>query len=213
MMYVASGAGVGLCGLFMSKVLGCRSTLITDLSEAIELLNKNIQHNIPSHPVGCGEEVTGNESGVCPVVAAQVLSWGNMEDQESALRAVGWPPHGCDNEDDELLIVAADCVYWECLYDAFFRTLQFFTSQGRRVRVLYAHVKRWKKENKFFRLCQKHLDVEVIFEKVEMVPDPISGQDNDGDEFTDDGNSQVNSNDHIRMRRQITRVYSMRAKK
>jgi hypothetical protein len=220
----------------MHIALHCPRVLITDLPEAIELIDKNIRHNSNSDCVdnivshddssGCDKTINngsdkeynsicddddsgGDDDDGASILASQVLSWGNIRHCESALRTVSWKnkqhhrPHAHDGDgfdkqenkqedadddsqgndnsshNDELLIIAADCVYWECLYDAFFQTLRHFTSQGKHVKVIYSHVKRWKKENKFFNMCKKHLHVEVLYEKVEMVPDPVSGQDNE----------------------------------
>lgn len=196
---------MGLCGVFMRQVLGCHRVLLTDLPEASLLLDRNIAHN------------TGGEGGTegGPAwVRSGVLRWGNRDDVDAALRTVGWTGEGeekegeeeDEEEDEDLLIVAADCVYWESLYQPFFDTLLQLLSppsysggeeqppkrlrRKRRVRVLYSHVRRWKRESKFFSLCRKHLQVDVLQERVERVEEGAAGE----------------------ARREITRVYMMTAR-
>ena len=38
------------------------------------------------------------------------------------------------------------------------------------------HVRRWKKDNKFFKLCKKTMNVDIIHESVEMIPHEHTGE-------------------------------------
>ncbi len=147
------GAGVGLCGLFVSSLIKVQhqdkkqNIIVTDLSEAIDRLNKNIELN-----------------DLGDTVSAQVLSWGVESELDEVFARFNSPP----------LVIAADCVYWECLFQPLFSTLQALTNRG--CEVVIAHVKRWKKDAKFFALCRKGgMAVEVLVEAVEMVPAEHTG--------------------------------------
>ena len=144
------GAGIGLCGMTLSA-LGCRHVILTDLEEAISTLSKN---------------VAINRGKLSERVDVQVLRWGDSSDLESVLSnlASSTPPP---------LIVASDCVYWECLFHPLFSTIsELVVKRGSPVYI--AHTKRWKKDEKFFLLCRKHMSVEVVDELVEQVPEPNS---------------------------------------
>ena len=203
------GAGVGLCGIFMSVAMGCHSVLVTDLQEAIELIDSNIKTNLT--------EVSKDDIKP-PLLTSQVLCWGVKDHYEQALRTVGWRASASSDEDDddgELIIVAADCVYWECLYDAFLDALRYFASLGPQVKVIYSHVRRWKKENKFFKMCRKYLHVEVLYESVVMVPHTDNSLNNNIGDKNDDNDSCLEKESAVNSvpsRREITRIYLMTAK-
>lgn len=147
------GAGIGLVGLFLSS-LGCKKVVLTDLPQAMDILAINIEAN----------------SGITHGVEAMPLSWGNLEETTQVLTSVYdsaapiLPP----------LIVAADCIYWECLFDILAQTLSELCGKGSRV--IMSHVKRWKKDSKFFKLCvKKGLMVTVLSESVEYVAHEHTG--------------------------------------
>lgn len=55
-------------------------------------------------------------------ISAMELCWGNAVQAEQVMGAFpdGRPP----------LVIAADCVYWECLFDPLFQTLKYLVSRG-----------------------------------------------------------------------------------
>lgn len=141
------GAGVGLCGSFLAA-LGCKKVVMTDLSDALGLLNENIiVNNIESNAV------------------ASILRWGIEEDIHQSTRLFGG---------ESFLVIAADCVYWQSLYKPFYETLCILTDMG--ATVLLAHVKRWKKDNKFFSMCRQRLDVQMLQEEVKVLIESPSEQ-------------------------------------
>lgn len=148
------GAGIGLVGLFLGA-LGCARVVVTDLPAAVDILRANIDLNAAAWSPGC--------------VSAQALDWGSPQDLADCLAAVraGDEP-GCPDS-PPLLVVVADCVYWECLFQSLADTLAALCAAG--CTVLMSHVKRWKKDARFFKLCSRGgLAVEVLLETVEMVP-------------------------------------------
>jgi protein N-lysine methyltransferase METTL21C len=222
------GAGVGLSGIALGILLEgrCRRVIITDLPEAQELITKNIQRNIHLFPSQTR-------------ITSEILRWGVPDDYQCyrggsrvddvstvtdgnlKRSPIGPPPP----QQQQLYVIAADCVYWEHLYEPFYQTLHHFISTYDAV-VLLAHYKRWKKEKKFFALCSKNFQVEVIYENIDMVPItdehldasylPTSFNTNEhaaeDSAVTADGTGGVRGKHQIPMRKQISRIYSMKRK-
>ena len=146
---VELGAGIGLVGLYVAA-LGCKRTILTDLPKAMDILNRNIEANAE------------NGKGV---IDCMPLSWGCSDEASLVVSALNeqtttFPP----------LILAADCIYWECLFEVLVDSLcELLAIPG--ARVLMSHVRRWKKDARFFKLCTKRgLSVTVLQETVEHVP-------------------------------------------
>lgn len=127
------GAGVGLTGLHLGTCCDCR-VLLTDLPEAMPLLERNITLN-QSKFVGGTEAVT-----------CQVLAWGNENDAGKIVQE--WK----ENEsDDPILILASDCVYWSELHLPLEQTLAYLLSNTPDGSLcLIAGARRWKKDTKFY---------------------------------------------------------------
>ena len=71
------------------------------------------------------------------------------------------------------LILTTDCVYFEHLFEPLFHTLTEFTRLG--CIVLMCHVRRWKRDNKFFAMCKKTMNIEVLKENIEYLPHEHTG--------------------------------------
>lgn len=153
------GAGVGLCGL-VCAALGFKKVFLTDLPVAMDLLNANILLN---------EQVIQSrfsEADDIGKVEACVLAWGQADDLENVMSRI--PPGA------QVYCIAADCVYWECLFQPLFDTVKSLViTHG--VDIIIAHVKRWKKDEQFFKMCRKAMNVEVLVETIEMVPHEHTG--------------------------------------
>ena len=145
------GAGIGLCGLVCHQ-LKFKKVILTDLPVALPLLNENIALN-------SAESVPGS-------LTAMVLSWGVKDELDAVMKS--FPP------DDRIVCIAADCVYWEVLFVPLFETLKSLVLDYH-VDVVIAHVKRWKKDEKFFKMCRKVMRVEVLLERLDMVPHEHTG--------------------------------------
>jgi predicted nicotinamide N-methyase len=158
------GAGIGLCGMTLSA-MGAKSVTLTDLAEAVPTMERNVSLN------------TSKFSGE---VKVEVLRWGVREDLCAILNGMVDAP----------LIIASDCVYWECLYQPLFETLSTLTSFG--CDVYIAHVKRWKKDGKFFSMCKKSMEVKILEENIEHI-------------------SELNSMSG-RIRREVSRIYKISPK-
>ncbi len=148
------GAGLGLTGMYITKYFNERSdstikfnkTILTDLPEVMDILNTNILNNHLEQNVAC-----------CP------LDWNNISNVSEIFNAhftdITSPP----------IVIAADVVYWECLFLPLVNILEELCMRG--CRIITSHIRRWKKDQKFFQLCKKrHLTVDTILENVEMVP-------------------------------------------
>jgi predicted nicotinamide N-methyase len=121
--------------------------------------------------LGLGSVILTDLADVCPQlrantalnptiaarVTAEPLQWGSADVHNPAFAA-------CD------VILAADCVYWEELFAPLVDTLFHLTASG--APVLMAHVRRWKRDAKFFKLCQKRLQVKKLYEEVTHACDP-----------------------------------------
>lgn len=145
------GAGIGLCGMYLGALMQHSCTtkvLLTDLPGAIDGLNENIHRN-------------SLESSV----QARVLSWGDASEFEAVMEEFHGPAP---------LVIAADCVYWECLYEPLFQTIKSLVARG--CKVVISHVRRWKKDGKFFAMCKKAgFRVSVWVEEVKTVPAEHTG--------------------------------------
>ncbi|CAM9114260.1 unnamed protein product, partial [Discosporangium mesarthrocarpum] len=136
---VELGAGVGMVGLYLAGMPNGPRVVLTDVPEVMGILEQNLALN----PQVCGLLVN-------PLVgraSCRSLSWGTDDWRQGDF---------CDCD----LVVLADCVYWEELFDALVDTLAGLVSTG--ARVLMAHVRRWKRDKKFFRLCAKKMDVRKV---------------------------------------------------
>lgn len=140
------GAGIGLCGMYVGALMQHSSrtkVLLTDLPGAINGLNENI-----------------NRNSLEASVHAKVLSWGDIDEFDVVMEEF----HG-----QAPLVIAADCVYWECLYEPLFQTIKALVGRG--CKVIISHVRRWKKDGKFFAMCKKAgMRVSVWVEEVKTVP-------------------------------------------
>ena len=166
------GAGVGLCGIYLAS-LGFKNSVLTDLPEAIPLLSKNIELN---------------RTKCKGLINATPLSWGDAE----AIKII--VKENDLNSKESPLIIASDCVYWECLFTPFYNTLYTFVVEMGCIAYI-SHIKRWKKDQKFFVMCKKFMNVEVVKEVIEYIKDEES----------------IHSSDN-KLRRQISRVYKISSK-
>ena len=73
-----------------------------------------------------------------------------------------------------VLVIAADCVYWEKLFKPLYDTIYLLVTEYDS-EIIISHVKRWKKDEKFFKLCRKNMTVEILDETREFVPAPHTG--------------------------------------
>ena len=135
--FVELGAGIGLVGL-VTAALGARKVIVTDIPDALESLQRNIRLN-PS---------------LEDKIEAAVLTWGNENEALRCSQSLPSPPY----------ILASDCVYWEHLFDPLRKTIQLFVDAGSVV--FMSHVKRWKKDTKFFHDCAKTMKVQVLDEEI-----------------------------------------------
>jgi len=132
------GAGVGLTGLVLATKLPCR-VLLTDLQDAMPLLETNIALNKDSFR--CGPRA----------VSCRELKWGSNDNGNN------------DNNNDAfpllpLLVVAADCVYFQELHQPLETTLMdllllqttTMDSVVPRPFCLMAGARRWKRDNAFY---------------------------------------------------------------
>ena len=113
--------------------------LITDLSSALPLLQRNRQRNFG---------VKQNAS-----IQVQQLEWGNHEDIENAIT---WYKNtkyqNCSSSIEiPLLILGTDCVYWESLYNILETTIASLLQNAAPHSIcLLANVRRWKRDTTFF---------------------------------------------------------------
>lgn len=85
-------------------------------------------------------------------VSVAQLRWGEVEDMEKVGREFD-------------LVLAADVVYYEYLYEPLLRTLRwlFEGKQTEEMAFVMGHLRRWKKDNVFFRKARKWFNVEVLW--------------------------------------------------
>jgi predicted nicotinamide N-methyase len=155
------GAGIGLCGMFVGKLTALK-VYLTDIEDAQTILKDNIALNHLDERVSFATLRWGKDfvhTDIDPILHQIYLS------RQSAGYAVS---------EKKLLIIASDCVYWEHLFEPFFETISYVLHKLPS-KMIIAHVKRWKKDSKFFKLCQKSLLVEKISESVDSLDDEFDG--------------------------------------
>jgi hypothetical protein len=153
------GCGLGVSGLLIAKVLELHSSdlklgkvVLTDLEPVMSILNENIELN------ALGEKVV-----------AFPLDWFQKESVHELFdlffRDVSKPP----------LVIAADVVYFESLFQPLSEVFELLCSRG--CTIIVSHVKRWKRDAKFFQLCKKkNLEVVILSESVEHLPHEHTGE-------------------------------------
>jgi predicted nicotinamide N-methyase len=99
-------------------------------------------------------------------VSAQVLSWGNHEELVAVMKQF--------DSNSPVLVIAADCVYWEILFKPLCDTLKDIVTEYN-AEIIMSHVRRWKKDEKFFKMCRKIMTVELLEEIRELVPAEHTG--------------------------------------
>lgn len=160
------GAGIGLVGLFASR-LGFRRVLLSDLEEAVETLQCNIALNSLEGKVHSSELAWGNEEHIIRALHMFTSDhFAPLDPVSTESECLSFENFHCPNAP---LVLCADCVYWESLFEPFHFTISHLVSKGSVV--LISHVKRWKKDGKFFQMCKKNMNVEQVVEVVDMVPE------------------------------------------
>ncbi len=150
------GAGIGLCGMFVASITSTphkiQRLILTDLEEAIDGLSSNTALN--------------SEHFCCPVEVA-VLRWGHDDDLETVMQRLSGEDGG--GVAAPKIVLATDCVYWESLFAPFCSTIKALAHRGSYI--ILTHVKRWKKDAKFFRLCKKaQLELRLLEENIVIEP-------------------------------------------
>lgn len=134
------GAGIGLTGIELATQLSVK-VLLTDLDEGLPLLNANTLLNQDRFRMGPD------------AVHVQRGLWGDESDIERALR---WSQDTAHQRTDPILILGADCVYWESLHQPLEVMLARLLSEAPLGSLcLLAGMRRWKRDNAFYKSLGK----------------------------------------------------------
>lgn len=193
------GAGLGLCGIFISKLPMINKVIITDLDCVQDLLRENIQLN-------CSPEIDAISSSISSMnsnsavdskdidtsintsssssptssntsninsdkVCSEVLCWGISADVDRSLRLF---PTLLPTSQLPLLVIASDCVYWEHLFQPLYDTLLYLINHYK-CHIIISHVRRWKRDAKFFQMCSKTMLVEKLHEELDYITEEFDG--------------------------------------
>jgi len=182
------GAGIGLAGVFVSKLPRVNQVILTDLECVQELLKTNIQLNcsrtdMNTVEVQSASVETSNSLSTCSNrVRNEVLCWGVIEDVDRALRLFSSsssfsstlsPSVLSQSSQLPLLVIASDCVYWEHLFQPLYETLLYLTQHN--CHIIISHVRRWKRDSKFFQMCSKTMVVEKLHEELDYITEEFDG--------------------------------------
>lgn len=144
------GAGLGLTGLEIATQIDNTNVLFTELEEGLPLLRRNLELNRHSFRGGM-------DAG-----RVQKFAWGDEQDCQEALdwyRSVV-RDNNDENDDQEqpLLILASDCVYWEACHKPFELALHGLLSRAPPTNsmCLIAGIRRWKRDNTFYQTLGRH---------------------------------------------------------
>lgn len=167
------GAGIGATGLYLAKVGLADRVTLTDLAEAFDGLQTNIALNDLSNRA-----------------YARRLCWGDDTDVLSIFEdsVIGEPT----------VAIAADVIYWEELFAPLLQTIRDLLL--RKCPVIIAHVKRWKRDEKFLQMAKKMLrnvgEWTVLLETVDHSPIPA-----------DDVSLSHQKEIDVLIKRQVRRIY------
>ena len=179
------GAGVGLTGLEIATQRKSK-VLLTDLDDALPILQINMQLNFP-------EIQTGAE--------AQRLAWGN--DQDIAMALQWWKANRC-TKDQPLLLLASDCVYWEELHAPLEYTLaQLLQALPEGSMALVAGVRRWKRDNLFFKTIGKRTRTQTHALTCTCLKETVTRATNISEDFNNE------DDDEQQQQRSILRVFAI----
>ena len=156
------GAGIGLCGIFLAKLGYAYNVVITDLQEAQSLMSDNIILNNVQDKVHASELCWSNPDHVHDIFNTY-FKHTTIANSGSSSSSVQYTP---------TLVIASDCVYWEHLFEPLYNTILLLTTVYN-CDIIISHVKRWKKDTKFFNMCQRngHMTVEKLIEKIDIIND------------------------------------------
>jgi hypothetical protein len=147
------GAGIGLVGLELATQLNAR-VLLTELEEGLPLLQQNRLLNMERFYLGGQEDA----------VQVDRLYWGNAQDVKKALEwynsskatttaavTTGESYSFSDQQQQPLLILASDCVYWEEFHKPLEEALAgLLSAVPSNSLCLLAGPRRWKRDNTFY---------------------------------------------------------------
>jgi Lysine methyltransferase len=197
------GTGVGLTGIALAMQLPLPSRIVaTDLESALPLLRANVARNTPL--ANCNTTT----------IHVQALEWGNPAHIAAALAAtrttccsnattLDTSLHSDQNQ-PPLLILGADCVYWESLYQPLEITIATLLQNSPPDSMcLLAGMRRWKRDNHFYqsvlgkstRTPSGRLECVQIDEQVHRVPKNMTA---------------AEATDAADLERQVMRIYAVR---
>jgi hypothetical protein len=164
------GAGLGLTGIYLAAYFNQPAAqrsvgpsvakvnvTCTDIAEAIPGISENIMLNqatLDTERLSLEDE---KKTTLCAY--AQELFWGNDEHVHRLMLRLQQ-----ENPCRSPVVIAADVVYWESLFVPLLQTIALLCNEYD-CDVVIAHVKRWKKDSKFFALCKKHNLIVTILEE------------------------------------------------
>ncbi|KAF1953875.1 hypothetical protein CC80DRAFT_595433 [Byssothecium circinans] len=152
------GTGCGVVGITLAFTIPNSNIILTDLSEAREIVQRNISLSKPS---------------LLGTVEFQELDWKD-ENLPSSLSSTNTSCPLCNQID---LIVAADCTYNADSSPAFVRTIRRLAKRSPKAVVLVAMKRRHASEDVFFDLM-----VEAEFQNTRLLTYPLPGDDRAGEE-------------------------------
>ena len=135
--------------------------MVTDVGEAMDLLEVNIRANEEKFKSGSG-------------VAARRLRWGSEEDHAAIVPACREFFSAAEGAEPFDLILAADCVYWESLHSPLSSCLHYLLTAAPSSVCVIAGMRRWKRDTGFYAGLNKKgtgMRCRCVSETVEVVED------------------------------------------
>lgn len=149
--WIELGSGVGLIGIMLHK-LGIENVVITDISELVETMERNVKANNINI-----KSITGrikNEKQDDSIIVDPLL-WNNLEEMSAIKR------NFIEEKEEIDYIVACDCIYSEASAIDLIETMDYLSNQHTTI-ICISEVRNQQAQDLFLKEAQSRFFVELV---------------------------------------------------